>query len=174
MTLRYQARTRFNWGSIPRVDLQCSDRSPPLRIEPRSILAGGRSVLLEGGWWSGYSWDFVAGDAGFEIVRGRRAERPQHVIQLLGHGGTMGRCEIDHWNGHRFFWAGAPLQLELRNSWRLFYKGVRLRRGERLWLESNYPQWQRRSVLDLVVHDPLVATLPLVAFVVVAQFMEGF
>lgn len=174
MTVRYQARTRFNWGSLPRVDLQCSDGSPPLRIEPCSVLHGGRGVRLEGGWKGGYSWSFIVGDAGFDIVRGRRAEWPQQVLQLLGHGGTMGRCEIDPWNGHRFFWAGAPLQLELRNTWRLFYKGMRLRQGERLLIESNYPQWLRRSVLDLVVHDPLEATLPLVAFVVLTQVMEGF
>lgn len=174
MTLCYQARTRFNWGSLARVDLQCSDGSPPLRIEPCSVLHGGRRVQLEGDWKGGYSWHFVAGDVGFDIVSVRRAEWPQHGLQLIGPGGTLGRCEIDHSNGHRFFWAGAPLQLALRRRWRLFYEGMRLCRGQQLLLESSYPPWRRRSVLDLVVHEPQEATLPLVAFMALTQITVGF
>ena len=177
MTVRYQARTRFNWGSLPRVDLQCSDGSPPLRIEPCSVLHGGRRAPLEGGWIGGYSWHFSvgdAGDAGFEIVSARRTEWPRHGLHMIGPGGALGRCEIDHSYGHRFFWAGAPLQLELRRRWRLFYQGMRLCRGPRLLLESSYPPWPRRSVLDLVVHDPQEATLPLVAFMALTQLREGF
>lgn len=104
----------------------------------------------------------------------RRTEWPRHGLQLVGPGAALGRCEIDHSDGHRFFWAGAPLQLELRRRWRLFSQGMRLCRGTQLLLESNYPPWQRRSVLDLVVHLPQQAPLPLVAFMALTQIAVGF
>lgn len=64
--------------------------------------------------------------------------------------------------------------MELRRRWRLFYQGMRLCRGTQLLLESSYPPWPRRSVLDLVVLEPQEATLPLVAFMALAQLTVGF
>lgn len=177
---RWRARSRMSLH-LPHVELQAPEAGPPLRIACLGLSRSPYEKMpadVTGRPFSAWRFQHEGQLWRIALIRHTEGKVVRRVVGTTLHlvDGRSGQARIGFGS-----WLEPSLHTE-QHDWRVdtvsslgvLYKGIDLYRDGRLVLSSRYPQFLRRSRLDLELSSADSLSVPLLAFVATAQLVMRF